>query len=235
MKKTAEEKQAAAASAAAARTKATEARKLATEAGGVDTELNAAATQAESEATEAEKLAADLSQASDLTAIERAKRKLHFVKQQLKELGADDDQDEDDEDDTDDIDLSDPTRVLTVGDLQRIKASESRKTAEQLADGVGDAAQAAAIKSALRTSVNPSLVASDPQAAFAAAQAIVYGGTNAKIIEEHNRKNGTSKTRITGAGAPPKHEEAFEPTAEEQKFMRGPMALTKEEVIKARG
>lgn len=232
MKLSEDQIKAAAQTALAARNEANAAKAKATESGGVDPELNKARDEAEAKATEAESLEADLSQkyTTQQKDISKMKAKKADIDRTLRDLGVDD---ADDEDEEDEDDLDDPKRPLTVGDLQRIKARESAKTATQLADAVGDTAEAQAIKDALKTDINPALIASNPQKAFENARAIVNREKNSKIVEEHNRKK-PAQIRSNGAGAPPKVDEEFIPTAEEERYMRGPLALTKEEILSAR-
>lgn len=232
MKLSEDQVKAAAQTALAAQNEAAAAKTKADEAGGVDPELNKLVTDAQAKATAAELDAADLSQkfTTQQKDISKMKAKKADIDRTLRDLGEDDTSEEDVEDEDD---LDDPKRPLTVGDLQRINARAAAKTAAELADAVGDSAEAQAIKEALKTDVNPTLVASNPQKAFEAARAIVNREKNAKILEEHNRK-GKPQIRSSGAGAPPKVDDDFIPTAEEERYMKGPMALTKEEIMAAR-
>lgn len=225
------EVKAAAQTALAATNKATEAKKKADEAAGVDPELNKAATTAAQEAAEAESKATDLSQkfTTQQKDIGKMKAKRADIERTLREYGEDDDTAEDNDDDE-----IDPDRPLTLRDLQRIEAGKAVKTAKELADAVTDADERKAIQEALRVSINPAFVASNPQQAFEQARAIANGSRNAKIIEEANRRNGRTQNRANGSGAPAPVDDTFEPTAEELRYMKGPLALTKEEILAAR-
>lgn len=228
---TGDEVKAAAQSALAAKNKATDAKTKADEAGGVDPELNKAATDAAGEATEAESTAADLSQkyTAQQRDIGKMKAKKADIDKTLKEYGELDDDDEEDDDDGE----IDPDEPLTPRKLAAIEAKKAQKTAEQLVAAVEDATERAAIKEALQKSINPALIASNPQQAFEQARAIANGSRNAKIIEEHGRK-GRTHVRTTGAGAPPIVEADFEPTAEEARYMKPPFSMTKEEIVATR-
>lgn len=223
---------AAAQTALAAKNKATEAKKKADEAGGVDPELNKVSTDAQQEAADAESHATDLSQkyTDQQKAIGKMKAKKADIEKTLKEFEDDDDPDEDDDDEE-----IDPDKPLTLRDLQRIEAGKAHKTAKELADAVADPDERKAIQDALRVSINPAFVASNPQQAFEQARAIANGARNAKIIEEANRRAGRPQNRASGSGAPAKVDDTFEPTAEEQKYMKPPFNMTKEDVLAARG
>lgn len=217
-----EQVQAAAQTVTAAKAKLVEAKAAADAAGGVDTQLNAAVTDAQKAITDAEAIVADLSQKK--TAYEKSIGKMKIKKadidRQLREAGelsSDDDEDEDAGED-------DPNRVVTAGEL-------AKKTFDDLTNAVGGD-EATAIQAA-RSQVNPSLLLSNPQAAFQAARAIVNADRNAKIISEAARRT-PPKVHTTGAGAPPKHEENIELTAEEMKYTHAPFSMTPEEIVATR-
>lgn len=216
-----EQIQTAAQTVTAAKAKLVEAKAAADAAGGVDTQLNAAVTDAQKAITDAEAIVADLSQKK--TAYEKfigkQKIKKADIDRTLREAGELSDDDDDDETDTED-----PNRVVTAGEL-------AKKTFDDLANAVGGD-EATAIQTA-RSQVNPTLLLSNPQAAFQAARAIVNADRNAKIILEANRKNPT-RTVTSGAGAPPKQEETIELTAEEMKYTHPPFSLSPEEIVKTR-
>lgn len=213
---------------------ANDAKKAADDAGGLEEALNTKATQADKEAKEAEAASADLSQKFDeqKKAVTKMLVKRADIDRTLKELGEEDDAEVDGDDDEDP--LADPTRVLTAGDFKRIEANRAKGTLKQLVAGIGDATERAAVQSALDTQINPALIASDPQAAFNAARSIANTSRNSKIIEDAQRRQKPTN-RGNGSGAPPNVQEPFEPTVEERKFMRGPMALTEAQIIAARG
>lgn len=219
-----------------ARARATEAKAAADAAGGIDEALNTAATDAEKLAKEAEAKATALSQNTPDPDLQKKKdkllRKKHFIERDLKTLGGDV-EDDDDEDLDDDADLDDPNTPLTIGVQKRLDARKAKQTLIAIIGEVEDADEKAAIEEALK-SISPTLIAQNPQQAFEAARAIANGSRNTKIIGEANR-GGTGITRPRGAGSPPRHEGAFEPTAEEAQYMRAPWNLTKEQIIAARG
>lgn len=225
---------AAAQNATVAKQKAAEARKAAQDAGGVDETLNTAAQTAETAATAAETTATDLSQkfTDQQKDINKMKIKRADINRNLRELGEDDDTAGDDDDEDTDP-LANPDRVLTARDYQRIEANKAKKNVRDLVAAVADTTERAAIQKALDTNVSRELIASNPQEAFTSARAIANNERNSKIIEESQRRS-KPQIRNSGSGAPPNVEEPFEPTAEEQKFMRGSMALTKEEILAAR-
>lgn len=225
------EAKAVAEAAIAARTKATDAKKAADDAGGVDEDLNSTAQTAEKEATDAEEAATNLSQKLKGDKVDKLKRRQHFIKKELEELGEAGADDED----LDDPDEIDPNKPLTLNDLRKIEAKKAKNTAVELAESLTDPAERAATLEALTTHVNPQLVASNPQQAFEAARSIANGTRNARIREEAGR-GGSGTPRAHGAGAPaPRQDEEPEFTAQEKGFMRPPFSMTKEEILKARG
>lgn len=215
-----EQVQTAAQTVTAAKAKLVEAKAAADAAGGVDTQLNAAVTDAQKAITDAEAIVADLSQKKTTyeKSIGKMKIKKADIDRQLREAGELSNDDEDDED------AGDPNRVVTAGEL-------AKKTFDDLTNAVGGD-EATAIQAA-RSQVNPSLLLSNPQAAFQAARAIVNADRNAKIISEAARKT-PPKVHTTGAGAPPKHEENIELTAEEMKYTHAPFSMTPEEIVATR-
>lgn len=222
-----EELKAAAESAIVAKTKATDARKAADDAGGVDVTLNKAATDADAAAKDAADNAAALSQQAQQglapEKVEKMKRKISIIKQELKDAGVDEDEDEDEDDDP-----ADPDAPVTRGELSKQKVRDLLST-------ISDAAERQAIEQVLNSEVNPALVVSDPAKAFSNAVSIVNRERNAKIIEEANRKSGKTTVRSHGAGAPARaDEEVFEPTAEERSYMRPPFNMTEAELKAAR-
>lgn len=222
MKPSAEELKAAAESAIQARQKANDAKEAAEEAGGVDEALNQASQQAESEAVAAESKAKALSQPSNDPEKRKEKllRKKHFINQELRTLGVDD-EDDDDEDE------QDPDKPVTAREL-------SQRTVQELLAGVTDADERVSIQTALDTKINPSLIVSNPREAFSTARAIANTAKNSKIIEEHNRKSGFT-SRAHGAGSPPKAPAENEPlTTEERAYLRPPFSLSEADIIAAR-
>lgn len=227
-----EEIKAVAEAAISARHAADAAKQALEDAGGEDETLKSAYETAELAAKDAHAKTEALSQGPAPAAdsdkqrkIEKARRKLGFIKDQLRDLGAEDEEEDDEED------LDDPDRPVTMADLQRIKAREAAASALQMADTIEDAEDREAVKAALK-----SVVASgDPQKDFKNAVAIASAERNKVILEEHGRR-AKPPAHGMGQGAPARHEEGgkFEPTAYEAKFMRAPFNVTKEAIIAAR-
>lgn len=226
---TSEEARAAAEAAIGARQKATDAKAAAEAAGGADTALNDAQAAAEKAAGEAETHALALSQSlpnqnDDEKKKEKLLRKRKFIDKDLKALGVDvEDEDENDDDEEDDDD-----KLLTRGDLKKMQATEARKTAQQLADAIGDPLDRKAVSDSLRLVV-PS---GDPAKDFQAAVAIANIDRNSKILEEIARRPIT-RSSPTSTGAPANRVEQFVPTVSEAMFMKQ-FGLTKEAILKAR-
>lgn len=227
-----EEIKAVAESAIAARQAAEAAKQALEDAGGEDETLKSAYESAEQAAKDAQAKAEALSQgptppAPDQKKIEKLKRKMNFIKEDLRAAGALDEEEEDEEDDLDDED-----RPLTMGDLKRIDARKAAKTALEMANAIEDAGDKAAVVEALK-SVVPS---GDPQKDFGNAVAIANRVRNSVILEEAGRKV-AAPAHTMGAGAPARQQQGdkFEPTLQEQAYMRPPFSLSKEEILAARG
>lgn len=208
---------------------AANAAKTAHEAATDDASLKTAYESAEKAAVAAEAAANALSQGTSKTPeqIAKMKRKVGYLTQELRDAGAleDDDTGIDDDDDMDD-----PNRVVTVGDLKRMKAQEATQTAVQMAESIEDVVAREAVKAALRRVV----ASGDPQKDFTDAVAIANREKNSKVLEEIARRP-IAPAHRSGAGAPPnKPEGAFEPTASEAAYMRPPFNLTKEDILKSR-
>lgn len=221
-KPSAEEIKAAAESAIAARQKATDAKKQADDAGGIDETFNAEAQEAEQQAKDAEAHAQNLSQQEGpddrKKQIDKLKRKKHFIDQDLKDLGADDN-------DLDD-DTIDPDKPVTQRQL-------AQRTLESLLNAISDSQERESVRSALNL-VHPDVILRNPEQAVQVARNNVFADRNRKIVEEHGRRAGNAPTRNHGAGAPRREDEPFEPTADERKYMRPPFNLSEADIKAAR-
>lgn len=209
---------------------AADAAKTAFDANPTDESLKAAYDTAESAATTAKSEADALSQQTTAFSpeqIAKKKRKLAIIQNELRQVGALDDDGDEDDDDADDLD--DPDRVVTVKDLQRIETKRASETAAQMADAIPDLEARQAVKDSLARLV-PS---GDANKDFADAVAIANREKNSKVLEELGRKPLPVQHR-SGGGAPPKKPDAeFVPTAYEAGYMKA-FKLTKEDVLKAR-
>lgn len=196
-----------------------------------DQTLKDAYAIAEQVATQAKQKADALSQQGGLTPqqIAKKKRKIAIIQNDLRQAGVstgtattDDDDDDDDADDDD--------QPLTRGDLKRMRAEEAQQTAVQMAESIADTAAKQAVVAAL----NDVVPSGNAEEDFKKAVAIANIDRNNKILEEMARKP-TVVFHRAGAGAPPPQAEgAFEPTADEARFMRPPFSLTKEQIIATR-
>jgi hypothetical protein len=241
MKKSVTEIRQIAEAAITARYAATDAKKAWEDAGSPDGDLKTAYENAEAAATEAKSQADALSQddggddSKKKKAAEKIKRKMQYLKKDLKDLGVSDDDDDSDEDSgdddlDDDIDLDKP---LTLGDLQRIEAKKAKNAASDMANAIEDPIARQAVKDALKR-ITPS---GDAEQDYRDALAIANASKNSKILEELMRKP-TPPQHRSGSGAPArqaKQDDAdIEFTAEEKGYLKPPFNLTKEAVIAAR-
>lgn len=122
---------------------------------------------------------------------------------------------------------------LTVGMYEQMQKDRAQKTALQLADDIDDDNERDLTKHYLATRIVPS---GDPQSDLRLARGMVNSVKTAQILEETARGAATTKSYASGAGAPPKiTRDSGELTADEQRFMRPPFSLSKEQIIKARG
>lgn len=162
------------------------------------------------------------------TKVEKIKRKMAYLKKDLKDLGADDDDDENDDEEIDPGEI-DPNRAVTFKDLERMKIRDASKGAEDMVNAITDSIARDAVKAALRRIV-PS---GDPQKDFTDAVAIANREKNSKILEEIMRKPIPPQHR-SGAGAPPPEPDGqFIPTAEEARMQKA-FGLTEKEILAAR-
>lgn len=209
---------------------AADAAKVAYDANPTDDSLKAAYESAEAAATTAKSEADALSQQTTAFSpeqIAKKKRKVAILQNELRQVGALDDDKDDDDDDADDLD--DPNRVVTVGDLQRIEAKKASETAVQMADAIPDLEARQAVKDALARLIPSGSAEKD----FTDAVAIANREKNSKVLEELQRRPLPVQHRGS-AGAPPKKQDAeFVPTAYEAGYMKA-FKLSKEDVLKAR-
>ncbi len=127
-------------------------------------------------------------------------------------------------------DETDDDRPLTIGEYKRIQATQSSKTALQMADDITDASERELVKHYLENRIVPS---GNPNEDFRDARRAVNSVKNELIIQEQTRKN-PAKTHSNASSGPAKgttQEPELTP-AELQLMKFG--HLTKEEVLKAR-
>lgn len=122
------------------------------------------------------------------------------------------------------------SKPVTVGMLRDIQKKDAQKSAIQMADDIADEDTRTTVKSYLADNIKPSGNAeSDFRIALAAASAT----KNKQVIEEINRYTPPKRT-ASGGSIPANLEEAFTPTAEEQRFMQPPYNLSQAKVLAAR-
>lgn len=193
--------------------------------------LKTAYATAQTTATDAKTKLDALSQEDDGTGknkkAEKIKRKIAYMRQDLKNLGVSDDDTNDDEDL--DMDEIDPDKPLTLNDLKRIDARKASQGAKQMAEAITDSLAREAVKAALMRIV-PS---GDPQKDFTDAVAIASREKNSKILEEIQRKGVVPQHRSGAGSPPPEPDAAFEPTKEEARMMKS-FGLTEKDIRKAR-
>ena len=235
MKLSVEEIKAVAEAAIAAKQKVAEA-KTTLEAEPENEDLKAALTQAENEAAAAQSKADALSQNPNPAPPDekkdkarKLKRRKAIIDNQLRELGEGDDEEDDDEED----DLDDPDRPLTIGDLQRIRANESRKTAQEMAKAIENPEHSTAVIEALKRVVPSGNAEED----FKAAVGIANQDRNDRILAEQGRRAAPNQHR-SGPGAPTKKDDDDDNISlskEEEQFTEPPFNLTKKAILAARG
>ncbi len=159
--------------------------------------------------TEAEKAAFSL--------LKNAERAKELGLDPKKVLGLDEDKEDDD-------------KPVTQGDLRRIELERAQKSALTRADEIEDENYRDLVKHHLTSTIKPSGNADED---FKNARAIVDFVKNSQIAEEAQRRS-SAKGHSSGAGAPARHEGAFEPTAEEQVWMRAPWNMTEKQVLDIR-
>ena len=123
----------------------------------------------------------------------------------------------------------DDSQPLTVGQYREIQKQEAQRTALQMADEIEDESERELVKIKLQTRVVPS---GNPAQDLRDARLMVNSIKNAQIAEELGRKSG-AKNYPSGSGSPARVGDKFEPTAEEENFMRT-FKLTEEQIKQAR-
>ena len=123
--------------------------------------------------------------------------------------------------------LADDT-PLTVGTFREMQKQDGKKTALQMANELPEDERAEVIAALDR--VVPS---GNAQADLDFARGSVNSEHNRKVAEELQRRGKPVRTAAGGSSNAPSGE-AFEPTPEEQAFMRPPYNMTKEKILAAR-
>lgn len=163
------------------------------------------------------------------TELEKASFSLKKNAERLAELGGDpttvlglkEQKPEEDED----------NQPVTRGELKKIIAAGSTKTALQLAEDIEDATERELTKHYLENRINPS---GNPQEDLRDARRIVNSVRNEQIAQELARK-GSARTHSGGNGVPAKDDiQSQELTPEEIAFTRPPFNLSREQILKAR-
>lgn len=132
---------------------------------------------------------------------------------------------------SEDDDDAEDDKPVTVGMLKKKELNDATKTAIQIAsEQITDEFERELTEHHITHTIKPS---GNAQTDFNNARALVNSVKNKQIAEEIARKT-NAKTHNSGAGAPAKNEKIFEPTAEEQSYMKPPFNLTKEDIIKNR-
>lgn len=124
----------------------------------------------------------------------------------------------------------DDSTPITKADLLKWEKEKSQKTALEMAEDVEDDAERELLKHHLTSTIRPS---GNPKDDFKHAQSLVNTVKNSQLLELASKK-GPVRTAASPAGAPPRYEPVFEPTAEERIFMRHPYNMSKEDILKAR-
>ncbi len=220
-----------------ARHSADAAKKAWEDAGSPEGELKEAFDTAETKATDAKAQADALSQDDGGDAnkkkAEKIKRKIAYMKNDLKNLGVSDDDDDAPATDDDDLDDIDEDKPLTLKDLRRIETNKAANAAVDMANAIEDSVAREAVKAAL-LGLKPS---GNPDTDYRRALAIANAEKNSKILEELLRKPTPAQHR-SGAGAParqePKDDKDTELSNEEKGYMKPPFNLTREQVLTAR-
>lgn len=126
---------------------------------------------------------------------------------------------------------TDDDAPLTRGEYKKLIASQSAKTALQLADEIQDSTERELVKHFLENRIVPS---GNPQEDVRDARRMVNSIKNEQLIQEQTRKS-SAKTHSSASGAPIKSTQAEpELTPQEILFMHPPFKLTKEQILKAR-
>lgn len=182
-----------------------------------------------------DKAASDLSKSSSVkkeldrvrNKTERTQReKLLYTKNRIDEQLRDLDKEEGVETVLDEDDAA----PVTVGMLKKRDQDKAISTAKVMANDIEDEDERDLVKHHLENTIRPS---GNPQEDLKNARALVNSVKNSQVVEELARKQ-TARSTASGSSAPGRHEEAFEPTADERKFMLPPFNLKKDDIIRAR-
>lgn len=151
------------------------------------------------------------------------------IEKRIAELKGETNQDEVPESDEDDA-------PVTVGMLKKIQKQQNARTALAIAEEqITDDKELELVKYHLQNTIKPSGSATED---LRIARSIVNSVKNKIIIDEMSRKSPAKRTS-SGGSSPGKHDDYFEPTAEELKMMSfkgfdGKPLLTKEDILKSR-
>lgn len=157
------------------------------------------------------------------TELEKAIYKRNQIDEQIKKLGGEkvivENQDEDD------------NKPLTRGEWKKMQQDTAQKSALDMANTIEDETERELVAHHIKNTIKPS---GNPSEDLKNARAIVNSVKNSQIAEEITRKREAKRNSTGGGGAPGKHDDPFEPTAEELKFMQPPWNMSKDEIMKAR-
>lgn len=124
-------------------------------------------------------------------------------------------------------DEPDDSKPLTYGDLKKMRQTETRQSAVELAETIEDEDERAEVIEMLKERIVPS---DNAKTDLLLARGMVNARKNAQLLEEQARK-GTPGSHVNSPSAPGHTEGVFTPTAEEIPFMSPPYNLTKDEII----
>ncbi|HEY9826356.1 MAG TPA: hypothetical protein V6D19_12985 [Stenomitos sp.] len=154
-----------------------------------------------------------------LTPAERLIFEKKKIEKQLKELGH-----------TETPEAEDDDKPVTHGELKNIEINRAIETAVEMAESIENDHERDLTKFHLENTIKPS---GDPERDFKAAVALVNSVKNGQVTQEVLRR-GTPSAHVSGAAAPGKTENVFEPTPEERVFMGPPYNMSKEQIIASR-
>lgn len=122
----------------------------------------------------------------------------------------------------------DDDKPMTVGTFKKFQREQTVKTAENLADEqVTDPNENELVKYHLKNTIRST---GNPSEDLKIARSIVNSVKSQQILAEVDRTK-KPKAHVSGAGSPGKGEDVFEPTAEEQVFMKAPFNLSKDQIL----
>ena len=199
-----------------------EAKKAAEAAGGADETLNTAVEAAEKALAEAKALSQDpakkeldkIKGRKTFTRKERLEFEQRKIQEQLSALEG-----------GEQVDKNAP---VTVGMLEEREKENQKKTALDLAESIEDETERELVIHQLENV----LTGGNPEERLKVARGYVNSIRNAQIAEELARKREPGKS--LAPGAPPRREDVFTPTPEEQDFMQPPYNLSEKDILEAR-